>query len=58
MESWFVGRREQIAQFDRSLERAQDRRLSVLAFVGEAGLGKSSLMDTIAERATAAGSIV
>jgi DNA-binding CsgD family transcriptional regulator len=46
-----LGRDRELAQLDRALDEAREGRSSVFALVGEPGIGKSSLLDSLAARA-------
>jgi DNA-binding CsgD family transcriptional regulator len=46
-----LGRDRELAQLDRALDEARGGRSSVFALVGEPGIGKSSLLDSLAVRA-------
>ena len=51
----FVGRVSELASLTRALEEAQHRRGSLILLIGEAGIGKSRLIEEFAGRATTKG---
>ena len=53
----FVGRAAELGRLDAALERAAAGRPNVAIIAGEAGVGKSWLAETFAERARAAGAL-
>jgi alpha-D-ribose 1-methylphosphonate 5-triphosphate synthase subunit PhnL len=50
-----LGRDRELGELDRTLDEARRGRSSVLALVGEPGIGKSSLLDILAARAAGMG---
>lgn len=54
----FVGRAAVVGAVDRALAECTAGRAQILLAEGAAGCGKSALIDTVAERAAAAGSVV
>lgn len=54
----FVGRRDELALAERAIERSADGAGGLLVFTGEAGIGKTSLVERVAERAAQRGARV
>ena len=50
-----LGRDRELSELDRALDEAREGRSSVFALVGEPGIGKSSLLDSLAARAAGMG---
>ena len=50
-----LGRDRELSELDRALDEAREGRSGVFALVGEPGIGKSSLLDTLAARAAGMG---
>jgi len=54
----FIGRTRELARLDEALERASGGTPAVLAIGGEAGVGKTRLVDELVDRSRTAGAIV